>query len=65
MKEALERLLINVAELLKVKTLMTLTLTVGMMCLLSGVWTPQAEIIALYSTAFGSVITYFFTRKDN
>lgn len=51
-------------NLLKVKSLVTLALTAGMLLLLSGNWQPTQEIIAIYSTAFGSVITYFFTKRD-
>lgn len=51
-------------NLLKVKSLVTLALTAGMLLLLSGNWQPAQEIIAIYSTAFGSVITYFFTKRD-
>ena len=53
-----------ITKLLKVKSLVTIVLTVGMVLLLLGVAKPPTEVLALYSTAYGSVITYFFTKKD-
>lgn len=51
-------------KLLKVKSLVTIVLTAGMVLLLTGVVNPAAEVLALYSASYGAVITYFFTRKD-
>jgi hypothetical protein len=51
-------------KLLKVKSLVTIALTAGMVLLLTGVVNPAAEVLALYSASYGAVITYFFTRKD-
>lgn len=59
------KILDNIADLFKVKTIMTLAMTFGMIMLLSGKWAPSQEIIALYSTSFGAVITYFFTKKES
>lgn len=53
-----------VTKLLKVKSIVTLMLTIGMVLLLSGVFNPPEEVLALFSMAYGAVITYFFTRKD-
>ena len=64
MKEALTNLINNVANLLKVKSLVTIALTYGMILLLSGKWNPSETIIALYSTVYGAIITYFFTKDD-
>lgn len=60
----MDKFIENLANLFKVKTLVTLTLTAGMLLLLSGEWQPAQDIIALYSTSYGAVMTYFFTRKD-
>lgn len=60
MKEIIKRL----CNLLSIKSIVTVSLTIGMLFLLSGKWQPAQEIIALYSTSFGAVITYFFTKKD-
>ncbi len=53
-----------IKKLLKVKSLVTIMLTIGMLLLLLGVANPPTAVLALYSTAYGSVITYFFTKKD-
>lgn len=59
-----ETILNNIAELFKVKSIVTLCLTFGMLLLLSGKWQPSQEIVAIYSSAWASVITYFFTKKE-
>jgi hypothetical protein len=51
------------AKLIDVKSLVTLTMTAIMAALLLGKFTPATEMIALFSTAYGAVITYFFTHK--
>ncbi len=51
-------------KLLKVKSIVTIALTAGMVLLLTGVVNPAAEVLALYSASYGAVITYFFTKKD-
>lgn len=53
------------SKLIDVKSLVTLTMTLAMILMLTGVFTPPTEIFALFSTAYGSVITYFFTKKDD
>lgn len=55
----------KISKLIEVKSLVTLTLTIGMMFLLLGPTTPDPEVLSLFSMTFGSVITYFFTRKDS
>lgn len=52
-------------KLLEVKSLVTLFLTVGLLLLLTGVFNPPDAIFALYSTTYGAVITYFFTRRTD
>lgn len=52
-------------KLLEVKSIVTLLMTVGLLLLLTGVFNPPDSIFALYSTAYGAVITYFFTRKSS
>jgi len=54
----------NLANLIKVKSLMTLAMTYGMIMLLSGSWNPSSEIVALYSASYGAIITYFFKKND-
>ena len=35
-----------------------------MLALLLGPFEPSQEAVALFCTSFGSVVTYFFTRKE-
>lgn len=60
----MNKLIENVANLIKVKSLMTLAMTFGMIMLLSGRWNPSSEIVALYSASYGAIITYFFKKND-
>ncbi len=53
-----------ITKLLKMKSIVTIALTVCMVLMVTGVFTPPTEVLALYSTAYGSVMTYFFTKKD-
>lgn len=55
----------RLCKLLEVKSLVTLSMTVGMILLLTGVFNPPEAVFALYSTSYGSVITYFFTKKSD
>lgn len=49
-----------------VKSFVTITMTVGLIVLLLvPTINPPKEILALYCTSYGAVITYFFTRKDD
>lgn len=64
MKDAFSKLILNIANLIKVKSIVTIALTAGMILLLSGKWNPNETIIALYSTAYGAVMTYYFTKGD-
>lgn len=54
----------KIAKLLEVKSLVTLTLTVAMVGVMFGGNNVPKEALTLFSTAYGSIITYFFTRKD-
>ena len=53
----------KIAKLIDVKSIVTLTMTAIMAALLLGKFEPPKEMLALFSTAYGSIITYFFTRK--
>jgi hypothetical protein len=52
------------SKLIEVKSLVTLTMTAVMAALLLGKFEPSREMLALFSTAYGAIITYFFTRKN-
>ena len=51
------------AKLIDLKSIITLFLTIGLILLMTGVFNPPESILALYSSTYGAVITYFFTRK--
>jgi len=48
-----------------VKSFMTIIMTIGLMALLFvPEINPPKEILALYCTSYGSILTYYFNRKD-
>ena len=53
----------KLVKLMEVKSLVTLTLTAAMTAL---IFLPdcRVEMLPLFSASYGSVITYFFTRKQ-
>ena len=53
------------AKLIDVKSIVTLIMTVALVVLLFAGIDPPKELLALYCTSYGAVITYFFTRKDS
>ena len=53
------------AKLIDVKSIVTIVMTVAMVLMLTGVFKPSQEIFALFSTSYGAVITYFFTKKKD
>lgn len=55
----------KLSALLEVKSLVTLTMTGVMAWLLCSGASVSSELLALFSTAYGAIITYFFTRKSN
>lgn len=60
----LEKIVDRMLRLLEVKSLVTLGLTACMAALLFGPYSPPQEIMALFCTSYGAIITYFFTRKE-
>ena len=53
----------KLAKLVEVKSLVTLSLTAALAVL---IFLPdcRSEMLPLFSASYGSVITYFFTRKQ-
>lgn len=47
-----------------VKSCVTIMMTFGMLYML--IFNPEVDkdILVIFSTAYGSIMTYFFTRKD-
>ena len=49
-----------------VKSFVTVVMTIGMIILLLiPNLKPPTEILALYCTSYGSIMTYFFTKKNS
>ena len=63
MKKAFATLCEGLAKLVEVKSLVTLTMTIAMVALIFNAENVSGEVLALFSSAYGSIITYFFTRK--
>lgn len=55
----------RIMNIIDLKSIITIILTIGMVLLLCGVFKPPSDVFALYSTVYGSVMTYYFTRKNN
>lgn len=55
----------NLAKLINLKSIITLILTLALVALLFAPIEPDKEVLALFCTAYGAIITYFFTRKEN
>jgi len=55
----------KLAKLLEVKSIVTILMTVALVGILVSGVEIQREVLMLFSTSYGAVITYFFTRKDN
>lgn len=53
------------AKLIDVKSIVTLGMTAIMAAMLLGKFNPPKEILVLFCTSYGAVITYFFTRKTD
>ena len=53
----------RIAALVDVKSIVTLVMTCALVVMLFSGATPPSELLALYCTSYGSVITYFFTRR--
>lgn len=53
----------RIAKLIDVKSIVTLTMTGIMAALLLGKFNPNQEIVTLFSTSYGAIVTYFFTKK--
>ncbi len=52
-------------KLLDVKSLVTLAMTGAMIALLFSPMDVNQDAVALFCTAYGAIITYFFTKKTD
>lgn len=55
----------KLANLIDVKSIVTLGMTICLCVLLFGCFNPPQEALALFCTSYGAIITYFFTKKDD
>lgn len=59
----------KVAKLIDLKSIVTflLTLTLSILLIISLIQNRELnnELLVLFSTSYGAIITYFFTRKNN
>lgn len=53
----------NILALIDVKSIVTLAMTGAMIALLFAPVNPNAEALSLFCTAYGAIITYFFTKR--
>lgn len=51
-------------DLIDVKSIVTLAMTAAMIALLFYPGQPNAEAQSLFCTAYGAIITYFFTKRQ-
>ncbi|MBS4880109.1 MAG: hypothetical protein KH138_07375 [Firmicutes bacterium] len=54
----------QILKLIDVKSLVTLAMTGAMIALLFSPSTPNPEAQSLFCTAYGAIITYFFTKRE-
>ena len=48
-----------------VKSFVTVVMTIAMVALLFIPWKVNKEVLMIFSASYGSVITYFFNKKDD
>lgn len=54
----------RLTKLVDVKSIVTLMMTFGLVFMMVTGIKPSQEVLSMYCTAYGSVMTYYFTRKD-
>ena len=55
----------RIDKLLSVKSIVTLVLTAAFVGMIFKAPDIQPELLALFSTVYGSVMTFYFTRKED
>lgn len=53
----------KIAKLIDVKSIVTLLMTIALVVLMFTNIEINKELLMLFSTSYGAVITYFFTKK--
>lgn len=54
----------KILDLIDVKSIVTLAMTAAMIALLFYGGTPNPEAQSLFCTAYGAIVTYFFTKRS-
>lgn len=62
-KERIKLVGSRIADLINVKSIVTLALTGTLVALMFTDVSPTKELLALFCTSYGAITTYFFTRK--
>lgn len=55
----------RIAKLIDLKSIVTLAMTIALIILLFVAESPSKEVLALFCTSYGAIITYFFTKKPS
>lgn len=55
----------RLANLLSVKSLVTVIMTMLLAAMILAKIEPPKELLMLYSTTYGAIITYFFTKQED
>lgn len=55
----------RIAKLIDVKSIVTLAMTAALIVLMFLPIQPSKELLALYCTSYGAVVTYFFTKAPS
>lgn len=55
----------NIAKLIDLKTLLTLSMTATLIAILLGKFNPPQEFTTLFSTSYGMIITNYFNKNRN
>lgn len=56
--------LTRILKLFEVKSIVTIAMTIGLLVAMFGNYNTPSEVLGLYCTSYGAIITYFFTRKE-
>ncbi len=60
-----EKCLEQLSKLIDLKSIITILMTLAMLIILVFNIEVNQAVFALFSTAYGSIITYFFTKKKD
>lgn len=60
-----DELILRIGKIIAVRSIVTIMMTIGMILLLTGVFDPNDNVMTLFSTSYGAIITYFFTKEKD